>query len=285
MHSRLIRFWWLLRRSVISMYQHGGLGTSKAAAYSALLSFIPVVSTISALLFQANAESVSRVIAGFLFEVVPPGSEELVRLQFAGGERPASVLILATLVTIWAASGMMVSLMEGFQAAYHIPRGRPILKQRGVAILLVFTAVLPTIGASSLILFGDRFQPRVLEWLGFLEVGEQLRGWVLWFGHIFRYLIALGSLALAIGLVYYIAPNRQRRMRYIWVGAIVATALWLLTTLAFGWYVRNLANYNVMYGSIGAVIALMVWMYLLAVIALIGCEFNAESERQADARG
>ena len=285
MHSRLIRFWWLLRRSVISMYQHGGLGTSKAAAYSALLSFIPVVSTISALLFQANAESVSRVIAGFLFEVVPPGSEELVRLQFAGGERPASVLILATLVTIWAASGMMASLMEGFQAAYHIPRGRPILKQRGVAILLVFTAVLPTIGASSLILFGDRFQPRVLEWLGFLEVGEQLRGWVLWFGHIFRYLIALGSLALAIGLVYYIAPNRQRRMRYIWVGAIVATALWLLTTLAFGWYVRNLANYNVMYGSIGAVIALMVWMYLLAVIALIGCEFNAESERQADARG
>ena len=265
------------------MYQHGGLGTSKAAAYSALLSFIPVVSTISALLVQANAESVSRVIAGFLFDVVPPGSEDLVRLQFAG-ERPASVLVLATLVTIWAASGMMASLMEGFQAAYHIPRGRPILKQRGVAILLVFTAVLPTIGASALILFGDRFQPRVLAALGFLEVGEQLRGWVLWFGHIFRYLIALGSLVLAIGLVYYIAPNRQRRMRYVWSGAVVATALWLVTTLFFGWYVRNLANYNVMYGSIGAVIALMVWMYLLAVIALIGCEFNAESERLADAR-
>jgi membrane protein len=59
----------------------------------------------------------------------------------------------------------------------------------------------------------------------------------------------------------------------------VAIALWWITTAAFGWYVRNIANYNVLYGSIGAVVALLVWMYLLSIIALLGCEYNAERER------
>ena len=266
------------------MYEDGGLGIAKAAAYSALLALFPLVTTLTTLLAQANAEAVSRVIVGFLFQVAPPGTQDVLKLQFALGERPAALLVGATLISIWAASGLMASLMEGFQAAYHIPRGRPILKQRGVAILLVFTAVVPAIGASALILFGDRIQARVLLWLGLLEVGEQLRGWVLWFGHVLRYAIALAALVLVTALVYYIAPNRQRRIRYVWSGAILATALWLVATSMFGWYVRNMANYNVMYGSIGAVIALIVWMYLLAVIALIGCEFNAENERLMESR-
>jgi membrane protein len=65
----------------------------------------------------------------------------------------------------------------------------------------------------------------------------------------------------------------------VWPGAVLATALWFATTLLFAWYVRNIANYNVMYGSIAAVIALLVWMYLLALIAFIGCEFNVEWEK------
>jgi membrane protein len=60
---------------------------------------------------------------------------------------------------------------------------------------------------------------------------------------------------------------------------MVTTALWLASTQIFAWYVRNIANYNVLYGSIGAVIALLVWMYVLSITALVGCEFNAERER------
>jgi membrane protein len=81
--------------------------------------------------------------------------------------------------------------------------------------------------------------------------------------------------------LYYFGPYRQQRLRYVWPGAILATLLWLLATSGFAWYARNIANYNVMYGSVGAGIALLVWMYLLAIIALIGCEFNAEYERSA----
>jgi membrane protein len=71
-------------------------------------------------------------------------------------------------------------------------------------------------------------------------------------------------------------------LRVVWPGAFLATALWLLATSAFAWYVRNIANYNVLYGSIAAVIALLVWMYLLALIALLGCEYNAVRERLLD---
>jgi membrane protein len=80
-------------------------------------------------------------------------------------------------------------------------------------------------------------------------------------------------------LLYYFGPYRRQRWKFVWPGAILATVLWLACTSGFGWYVRHMGSYNVMYGSIGAGIALLVWMYLLAAIALIGCEFNAEYER------
>ena len=69
------------------------------------------------------------------------------------------------------------------------------------------------------------------------------------------------------------------RFLRVWPGAILATVLWLLATAGFAWYVHHVANYNIFYGSIGAVIILLIWLYLIAVIALIGCEFNAERER------
>jgi membrane protein len=137
-----------------------------------------------------------------------------------------------------------------------------------VAVVLVFIGALPSVGCSFLIVFGARLLP-----------GGLLTGWEAVLSASLRYLIAFGCIVLVTGLVYYVGPNRPMKLNRVWPGAFVATGLWVLLTSAFGWYVRNLANYNVMYGSIAAVIVLLVWMYLLAVIALFGCEFNAERER------
>jgi membrane protein len=94
-----------------------------------------------------------------------------------------------------------------------------------------------------------------------------------------RYLLAfLTTITVTISLYYY-GPYREQRWHRVWRGAILATFLWFFATLGFAWYVRNLARYNVMYGSIGAGIALLVWMYLVSLVALIGCEFNAAYER------
>jgi membrane protein len=96
-----------------------------------------------------------------------------------------------------------------------------------------------------------------------------------------RYCLAFAAFVLVAALMYYLGPNRKQRLSQVFPGALLATVLWLLSTLAFGWYVRNIANYNLLYGSIGGGLALLVWMYLMAVIALLGCEFNAARERAA----
>ena len=275
-----LRFWWLFRRALIATFRDGCLGTAKAAAYSALLSFFPVLATVAALLAQANAEEVSRILTNFLLGVVPPGTQDLVQYPFVvRGQRPLSLLVSATLLSIWAASGLMTSLMEGFHRAYKLPGGRPFFKERAVAVLLVFSAALPAILASGLILFGTRTENWLLRWAGVTWVGEELRGGIATISATTRLLFALATVMLVTALLYHFGPARPRRWSGVWPGAMLATALWLIVTSVFAWYVRNIANYNVFYGSIGAVIALIVWMYLLSVIALIGCEFNAELDR------
>jgi membrane protein len=91
--------------------------------------------------------------------------------------------------------------------------------------------------------------------------------------------VALAATVLVTGLIYYTGPNRPMKFASVWPGAILATVLWLLATSGFALYVRHIARYNVVYGSIGAAIALLVWMYVLAVISLFGCEYNAIRER------
>src|SRR5947209_7914791 len=113
--------WTLLRSASIGLYQNGCLGIAKGAAYSALLSFFPVLTTLAAVLVEARAESVSRTIVRLLYDVVPPGTEDVVRALFVvHGERPRYVLVLAIILSVWAASGAMMSMLEGFRAVYHI---------------------------------------------------------------------------------------------------------------------------------------------------------------------
>ncbi len=277
----LQRFWGLFRQACVAAYEDNCFGIAKGAAYSALLAFFPVLASIAAILAQVNAESVAHVFSRFLFEVVPPGSEDLVVNQFAvKGQRPVWLILAAAVLSVWAASGAIVSLMEGYEAAYRLPSGRPFLKQRGVAILLVFFAALPAIGSSALILFGARSERSMLGWLG-LEPGAEIKTWMSLLGSLLRYAVALGATVLVTALMYCVAPNRPLKLRAVLPGALLATFLWLLVTSGFAWYVRNIANYTVLYGSIGAVIALLVWMYLGAVISLVGCEYNAVRERLA----
>ncbi len=276
------RFFGLFRQASIAAYEDNCFGIAKGAAYSSLLAFFPVLASVAAILASVNAGAVARVFTRLLIQVIPPGSEDLVRSQFtARSERSGWLILSATLLSTWAASGAMMTLMEGFQAAYRLPSGRPFVKQRGVAILLVFIAALPAIGSSGLIVFGARFEQWMIATLG-LAPEEDLRvSVVLAFG-LLRYVVALGATVLVTGLMYYTGPNRPMKFRSVWPGAILATVLWLLATTLFALYVRHIANYNVLYGSIGAVIALVVWMYLLAVGSLLGCEYNAVRERLLD---
>lgn len=278
MRLNLRNFAWLLRRSLVATLDDGCLSTAKGAAYSALLSFFPVLTSAATILVQTRAEFVARTIEDALSEIVPPDSETLVVQQFRiAGTRHNSLLIVAGLISLWAASGVIKSLIEGFHAAYRVPRSRNIFHQSAVAMALVLVAAIPLLCASLLVVFGGQAERAVLNWI---EVDPLTWVWQ-WFSRLARYALSFATTVVVTGSLYYFGPYRRQRWRYVWPGAILATLLWLLATSGFAWYARNIANYNVMYGSVGAGIALLVWMYLMAIIALIGCEFNAEYERSA----
>lgn len=276
---------WLLRRAVLGALDDNCFGIAKAAAYSALLAFFPVLASAATILLETRAAFFSDMLERSLSEIVPPGTEDLVLQQFrVSGSKPVTLLVVAVVISIFAASGVVKSLVEGFQAAYRVPRNRGIVHGTWVAAALVLAAGVPLIAASLLILFGGQVENLVMQWMKVDPMWTPL-AWV-WelLSQIARYLVAFGATVSVSAILYYFGPFRKQRWRFVWPGAILATLLWLGATSGFGWYASHIGHYNVMYGSVGAGIALLVWMYLLAIIALIGCEFNAEYER-ASLRG
>lgn len=271
---------WLLRRSLFAAFDDNCFAIAKGAAYSALLSFFPVLTSAATILVQSRAEFVSTTLEDALSQIVPPGTEDLVMRQFrVTGARPVSILVVAGLVSLWAASSVIKSLIEGFQAAYKVPRNRSFFRNSAVAMSMVLLAAVPLVCASILILFGGQVERFVMNAMRVDPVLTPF-AWV-WqlVSRIARYTLSFVTTVSVTSLLYYFGPYRPQRWRFVWPGAILATILWLLATLGFGWYVRNIFHYNVLYGSVGAALALLVWMYVVAVIALIGCEFNAEYER------
>lgn len=275
-------FAWLLRRSVIASIDDNCFAIAKGAAYSSLLSFFPVLTSAAAILVQTRAEFVRGQLELALKEILPADAQDLVLEKLhGGGDRHLAVLAAAGLVSLWAAASVVKSLIEGFQAAYRVPRNRDFFHGSAIAVMLVLLAAVPLICASLLILFGGQVEAAVLNWIN-VDPRFTPLAWV-WelLSRITRYAVSFAATVTVTATLYYFGPNRRQRWRYVWPGAILATILWLLTTSGFAWYVTHIGHYNLMYGSIGAGIALLVWMYLMAAITLIGCEFNAEYERAA----
>src|SRR5215469_1048497 len=219
---------WLLRRSVLGALDDNCFGIAKAAAYSALLAFFPVLASAATILFETRAGFFSDMLERSLSEIVPPGTEDLVLHQFrVSGSKPVTLLVVAVVISIFAASGVIKSLIEGFQAAYRVPRNRGILHGTWVAATLVLAAGVPLIAASLLILFGGQVENLVMEWMKVDPMWTPL-AWV-WelMSQIARYLVAFGATVSVSAILYYFGPYRKQRWRFVWPGAILATLLWL----------------------------------------------------------
>jgi membrane protein len=277
---------YLLRRTLMASIDDGLFGLAKGAAYSALLSFFPVLTSAATVLVQVRADYVQDKLTRFLQQILPTGTQEAVTQQFSrNGQKPAALLVVGFTLSLWAASSVVKSLIDGFNAAYRVPRNRPALEHIWIGIVLVIFSGIPLALASSLILLGGQVDYWVLGWMKVDQILNPFLGWWQLLSRIMRYVVAFGATVSLTGILYYYGPYRKQRWSAVWPGAILATLLWLLATLGFGWYVRTITNYNVLYGSVGTSIALLTWMYLLAAIALFGCEFNAEAERMGVALG
>jgi membrane protein len=271
--STMLRLLVLFRRAVWRAFQHDAFATAKGAAYSSILTLFPaflVMASIVAVSQQTAA--FTREIAYAIGQVLPAGTTALALAYFNTSHiRPARVIFSASLVMLFAASGVMVSWMSAFRRAYGI-QGNPwgFWKERAMAFLLIPIAAIPLGFATILVGFGNQLQ----NWLSLHTIYE-LRGAVLlvWVGG--RWTIGMLTSIAVIALIYHLAIPRTQSWRRVLPGAVLATLLWFAATVCFGWYVTNYANYAVIYGSLAAVIALLVWLYLVSIVVLIGAEFNA----------
>jgi membrane protein len=202
---------YLLQRSVVAASDDNCFNIAKGAAYSALLSFFPVLTSAAAILVQTRAQLVSKAIESFLSQVVPPGSEYLVFRQFqVRGARPFLVLVVAGVISLWAASSVIKSLMEGFQVAYRVPRARGFWSRTGLAIALVLMSAVPLVAASVLLVFGSQIESGVLHWMKVDPLWNPF-AWV-WqlVSLLARYTLAFATTILVTMLLYYFGPPRWR---------------------------------------------------------------------------
>ena len=265
------RFWRLFRLSVWRAFEHDAFAIAKASAYSSILTFFPALLVLGSVIATVRRGDVYlREISYALGRILPAGSATALSYLRGVAHRPVGLLITASLLTVWTASGVVISWMDGFRRAYQLPKTWGLIQERLIAISLVLMAGIPLTFSTILVAFGSRIELRILFYIGH-EFGPLVL--LLW--SLTRWTIAILTSIAVIQLIYHNAVPRTQPWHSVLPGAILATAMWLGATALFGWYLQRYADYSIIYGSLGVAIALLVWMYLISLVVLIGAEFNA----------
>ncbi len=271
-----------LRRAFWQAFQHGQFSVAKGAAYSSILTIFPAFLVVTSVLEAShNTEGALRQIANAARWALPPGSRSLALSFFQSKQHHATRIIFsASVVTLLAASGVMISWMEGFRKAYGMQNTTSFWKERAMALYLVLLALIPMGFATVLVVFGDEIE----SWMQ-NETMHIFKPLVLLFWMFIRWAIALLTSIAVMSLIYHHGLPRTQSWRKVLPGAVMATVLWFPATMVFGWYVTNYATYSVVYGSLSAAIALLVWLYIVSVIVLMGAEMNAQVYPKAGGNG
>jgi len=262
-----------VRLSFWRAFQHGQFLLAKGAAYSSILTLFPGFLVVASILEASNqTEGLLRNIATAIGWALPPGTRSMAVNFFQSTKHhPTRLIVSASIVTILAATGVMVSWMEGFRRAYNMQNTWGFWKERAVAVYLVFLALVPLAFASILVVFGDEIE----SWVQ-INAMHIFRPLVWFIFMLIRWAIAILTSIAFTGLIYHHGMPKTQSWRRVLPGAVMATFMWFPATMLFGWYVTNYASYAVVYGSLSAAIALLVWLYIVSVIVLLGAEFNAQ---------
>jgi membrane protein len=260
------------RRALWLALDHDVLNTAKAAAYSGMLMLFPALVVLATLLAQVPEGTTLVGEIRFSFEQFLPADTMSLIQSSLETRRIHSVQLIfsAASLSVFAGLGLMLSLMEGFRRAYRLPRADWGFWQRRLRALLLVPIVLVPLSLATLVLvFGHQIEAWMIE-----NADHELRHVVLFLWRMVRWGIALVTSISVLGALYHFGTKRKEHWARVGPGAIAATLVWFPVTLAFGWYVTRIADYSMFYGSFGAGIATLVWLYLSSFSALLGAELN-----------
>jgi membrane protein len=267
--SRLIS---LSRNVLWQALEHDMVNTAKAVAYSAMLTVFPALLVLTTLFAQVeDGPTLIGEIRAVFEQVLPADTMDMLQSTVLTRRiHSIQVIFSATGLSLFASLGVTLSLMEGFRRAYRLPlAGWGFWSRRARALLLVPIALIPLAVATLLVVFGRDIEGWMVE-----RANHELRHIVLFFWRMVRWTIALGTSVSVLTALYHFGTRRIESWHRVALGAAAASLLWFPTTLLFGWYVTRIADYTMFYGSFGAGIATLVWLYITAFSVLLGAEIN-----------
>jgi membrane protein len=250
-------------------------GRAAQLSYYFLLALFPLLIFLTSMLgiFAAGTE-LRHNLLDYLARVMPPSASTLVSqtidnvINSSGGGK----LSFGILATLWAASNGMGAISESLNAAYNVKETRPWWKVRLVTIGLTIALALLIMSALTLTLYGGQIAELIASHKGLSEAFT-----ITW--KIVQWPIVLAFVLLSFSLIYYFAPDlTDQDWKWVTPGAGLGVALWLLVSFGFRAYLNFFDSYSATYGSLGAVIILMLWFYLTGAAILIGGEINSEVE-------
>lgn len=268
---RLLQFRDAMVRTYRDVLRNHTLQMAAALAYYFVLSLFPALILLSAAVAYLPVPDLFNQALNMMGEFLPPDSMGLVRRVLADVITPnkGAFLSFGVLATLWSASGGFSAAIEALDIAYDVEDDRPFWKTRPLAVGLAFITGALLLTALSVMIVGPRFG----EWLA-ARIHLSSLFVLLW--PFIHWGVAVGFTVLAVETLYYLAPNVKQRFRATLPGAILAVGCWIGLSFLLGIYLRHFGNFNKTYGTLGAAIVLMVWLYWTGFAMLVGAELNAE---------
>lgn len=268
--------WWsVLMRVYTQIGEDRILAVAAGVTFYALLALFPAIAAFVSIygLFAdpAAIEGHLALLANFL----PGGALEVIAEQvkrIAGaGETTLGVTLFGSLaVSLWSANAGMKAMFDALNVAYDEDEKRGFIALTAQSLLFTVLAILFLIGAIAAVVI----VPVLLNVVGLGGLGEVVLKWARW-------PLLLAGVVLALAVLYRFGPSRDEpKWRWVTWGSGIAAVLWVAGSILFSWYAENFGSYNETYGSLGAVVGFMTWIWLSTTVILIGAELNAELEHQ-----
>ena len=256
------------------VFRNHTLQMAAALSYYFVLSLFPCLIFMSAVVAYVPVPNLFDQALSTMARFLPPDTMGLVRRVLSDVITPnrSAFLSFGLLGTLWTASGGLSAAIEALNIAYDVKDDRPFWKTRPLAVGLALVIGALMLVALSVMIVGPRFG----EWLAAQLHLSSL--FVLLWPYI-HWSIAIGFTVLAVEALYFLAPNVKQRFLATLPGAIVAVGCWLALSYLLGLYFRHFAHFNKTYGTLGAGIALMTWLYWTGFAMLVGAELNSELAR------
>jgi len=273
--------WQLSKRVYYEINEDEVLTRSAALAFYFVAALVPMLFFVVAILgFFAQSHNLENSLFAYVGRFLPPDAFTLLQrtLHEISVNSTGLKLAIGLVLALWSGSGGFSSVMDALNRCYHLTESRPYWKQKLISIFLTIATAALTIVALVIVLYGGDIAEFVGSHTGLSDVTV-----IAW--RVIQWPLAIFFVVLSFALMYYWSPDAEQDWTWITPGSLVGVLLWIGASLAFRVYLHFFNSYSKTYGSLGAVIILLYWLFITAAAILVGGEINSEIENAAAKRG